>query len=281
MLDIKTRWNSLTTMLKRFLKINDPVDKTLTELGQQNISEENISTLKELLNLPLLLETAIKELSNNSATFLTAESVSKFIIESLDQLQMNISKNLSKQKKKRMDERRDKILMKLMIFLETENIPHSNKYFDYTSNVAAIALTVEIFKRIHISGCGNNSTDHNEVEEVVKEITSENVFESQNAANSLKQQLKEAISSITHVEEQSIVITTLLKKDFVVLTNTKTRTNNLNILYNALLTMKPTSTTTERVYSIAGLTRTKIRTRLNFTTFNAIIFLKYTFLKMK
>ena len=104
MLDIKTQWNSLVTMLKQFLKIKDPVDKTLTELGQQNISE-NTSTLKELLNVLLPLETAINELGNNSATLLTAEGVYKFIFESLDQLQTNISKNLSKQIKKQMDER--------------------------------------------------------------------------------------------------------------------------------------------------------------------------------
>ena len=69
-------------MLKRFLKIMDPIDRTLTELGQQKISEENISTLKELLNVLLPLETAIKELSKNSATLLTTEGVHKFIFES-------------------------------------------------------------------------------------------------------------------------------------------------------------------------------------------------------
>ena len=112
-----------------------------------------------------------------------------------------------------MDERRGKILMILMIFVETGNIPHSTKYLDYTSKAAIITLAVEICKRIHISGCDNNNTDHNEVEEVVKDITSECLLESQNAANSLQQQLKAAITSITHVEEQSIVVTTFLKKD--------------------------------------------------------------------
>ena len=125
-----------------------------------------------------------------------------------------------------MDERQD--LMTLMIFVETVNIPHSTKYFDYTSKAAAITLAVEIFKRIHMSGCDNNNTDHNELEEVVKDIINKSVLESQNAAHSL-QQLKAAISSIIHVEEQSIVITTLLKKDFVVLANTKTWINDLNI----------------------------------------------------
>ena len=66
-----------------------------------------------------------------------------------------------------MDESRDKILMTLMFFLETRNIPHSTKYFDYTLKAATITLAVEIFKRIHISDCDNNNTDHNEVEEVV------------------------------------------------------------------------------------------------------------------
>ena len=144
-----------------------------------------------------------------------------------------------------MGERRDKILMTLMIFVETGNIPHSTKYFNYTSKGAAITLVVEIFKRIHISGCDNNNADHNEVEEVVKDITSESVLESQNAANSLQQQLKAAISSITHIEKQSIVITTWLKKDFVVLANTKTRANNSNTLctsYNKTSTAISTAT---------------------------------------
>ena len=41
------------------------------------ISEENISILKELLKVLLLLETAIKELNKNSAALLTAEDVYK------------------------------------------------------------------------------------------------------------------------------------------------------------------------------------------------------------
>ena len=42
MLDIITRWNSLITVLKRFLEINDPVDKTITELGQQKRFQRRI-----------------------------------------------------------------------------------------------------------------------------------------------------------------------------------------------------------------------------------------------
>ena len=48
MLDIKTWWNLLITMLKRFLKIKDPVDKTLTELRQQKTSQRRIYQLLSL-----------------------------------------------------------------------------------------------------------------------------------------------------------------------------------------------------------------------------------------
>ena len=49
-----------------------------------------------------------------------------------------------------MDECQDKNLMTLMIFVETGNIPHSTKYFDYTPKAAIITLAVEILKRIHV-----------------------------------------------------------------------------------------------------------------------------------
>ena len=285
MLDMKIRWNSLITMLKRFLQIKDPVNKALSELGQPKISKNNISMLKELLDVLSPLEAAVKELSKNSATLLTAEGVYKFIFDKLNEFESEFSKNLSKELKKRMDERRDKSLMTLLIFLETGSIPQSNKYFDYVSKAIAVAFAVEIFERIHPTTEESNSSRYEEIQEVIEETTCRSDDDgsqnnTQNIGKSLlQQQLEVAISSITHVEDNNKA-TTLLKKDFMILTNTKIRTEKLNILFNALLSIKPTSTATERVFSTAGLTKTKIRTRLNHETLNAIIFLKYTFLKM-
>ena len=85
MLDTRVRWNLLTTMLKRFLQIKEPVNETLHEFDQQNISERNISILKELLDVLSPLETAVKELSKTSATLLTGEGVYKFRFEKLDE----------------------------------------------------------------------------------------------------------------------------------------------------------------------------------------------------
>lgn len=71
-----------------------------------------------------------------------------------------------------------------------------------------------------------------------------------------------------------------IKKEFRHLEVFKKRSESLDILFYALLTVRPTLTASERVFSTAGSVKTKIRSSLNFKTFNSIIFLKYDFNKM-
>lgn len=101
MLDIEIRWNSLITMLKRFDRIKAPLNKTLIDLGQPEIPERHIAILKELLDMLSPLETAVRELSKNSATLLTAEGVYKFVFNKLEEHDTELSKNLSHQIKTR------------------------------------------------------------------------------------------------------------------------------------------------------------------------------------
>lgn len=168
--------------------------------------------------------------------------------------------------------------MTLIIFLETGNIPRSNGYFEYSTKSAAIALAGVIYNRLFTTE--NVVISDEEIDDDVVEVHNTNI-------NLLQQQLHNAITSIRQIEnlqtnpKANNSATSSLKKDFLLLSASQTRTNNLNNLFNALLTIKPTSTATERVFSLAGRTNTKARTRLNFQTFDAIIFLKYAFSKMK
>jgi hypothetical protein len=54
-----------------------------------------------------------------------------------------------------------------------------------------------------------------------------------------------------------------------------TRTDNLQKLYNALLTIKPTSTDVERVFSTTNWYCSKIRSRLSDKSLSALVFLKF------
>lgn len=72
-LDIRTRWNSLIPMVKRFLQIKVCINSALDEFSQFNISENHISGLEEIVTVLEPLELAVNEISKNEANLLTAE----------------------------------------------------------------------------------------------------------------------------------------------------------------------------------------------------------------
>lgn len=65
-----------------------------------------------------------------------------------------------------------------------------------------------------------------------------------------------------------------IMNDFLYLDRTKKRTDKLKMLFNALMTISPTSTVCERVFSKSNFIKTKERNRLKCTHLNAILFLK-------
>jgi len=72
-----------------------------------------------------------------------------------------------------------------------------------------------------------------------------------------------------------------LKQEFLLFRNTGKRTSNLDDLCSALSSIKPTSTSNERTFSISANFCTKIRSRLADKSLNSLVFLKYVYLKPK
>jgi hypothetical protein len=69
-----------------------------------------------------------------------------------------------------------------------------------------------------------------------------------------------------------------LQKEFNLFETSGVRTPNLDMPLSVLRTIKPTSTASERVFSVAGNFKTKIRSRMKFRVLNALFFFKYCFL---
>jgi hAT family C-terminal dimerisation region len=211
------------------------------------------------------METAIKELSKNSASLITAEGVYKFLFKKFDEMGTKMSKKMAQIIKVRMNERRNVKLITLLMYLHTGSVSVSDKNFQYTTKNAAISFGQEKSKKFHSTGTAslNSSQECLDLEG------------DEHSRDDLQQQLKDAINSITNKTKAKD------NSDFKKLDGLGKRSEKLNVLYNALLTIKPTSTATERVFSTAGIIKTKLRTRLNTKTFNALLCLKYTFLKEK
>ena len=96
------------------------------------IPENDNFALQNLVDVLAPVETAVTELSKNDANLITAEGVYKFLFEKLQPMQTNIAKKLIYVIKIRMDERRDPVLMTLIIYLQSGNIPSSNAHFKYS-----------------------------------------------------------------------------------------------------------------------------------------------------
>lgn len=280
-LDIKTRWNSLTVMIRRFLILSECVNKSLVELNFEPISENVIVALENLVDVLAPVETAVIELSKKDANLITAEGVYKFLFAKLQPMQTNIAKKLMIAIKNRMDERRDPILMTLLIYLQSGNVPSSNDHFKYSSKSAVISFAVKIMEQIypqmfieeeHIHDSISSSSHADDLIEITSEI-------------GLQKELQNAISSITDQQNcevrnhKEIDKYNELKKEFRKLDSFKKRSPTLDILYHALITIRPTSTASERVFSTAGSIKTKRRTSLNFETLNSLLFLRYMFLE--
>ena len=113
-LDCKTRWNSIETMLERFLKIVDSIRHALQDLNSNLLNENNLHVLNDLLVALKPIKLAIEALGRQDANLLTADAILKFMIESLQQNDNAISKELSDALLIRINERRNKDLVSLM-----------------------------------------------------------------------------------------------------------------------------------------------------------------------
>jgi hypothetical protein len=69
-----------------------------------------------------------------------------------------------------------------------------------------------------------------------------------------------------------------LHKEFNLFETSGVRPPNLDMLLSALRTIQPTSTGSERVFSVAGNYKTKIRSRMKFRVSNALVFFFIYFL---
>jgi hypothetical protein len=69
-----------------------------------------------------------------------------------------------------------------------------------------------------------------------------------------------------------------LHKELNLFETSGVRTPNLDMLVSALRTIQPTSTESERIFSVAGNFKTKIRIKMKFRVLDALVFEKYYFL---
>lgn len=272
LLDCKTRWNSLVPMIERLLKLKKCIKQSLIDLlgtEKEYYNEQNFVILENILNILKPLELGVKELSNEQATLLSSEGVFKFMFKKLNDIDSDLSNEMLTSLKTEFLKRRNKEVVSLMKFLQNSSISQGDNFDDitYASKPAIYAYAKETMSRLYVIPEDENhvSTSGSE-DEICEPIT-------------LVMELKKSISSMSSKNPTKFQKNNFdsLQKEFKLLEGNGKLTHNLEKLLNALNTIQPTSTSSERVFSVAGTFSTKLRSRLQFPLLNALVFLKYYF----
>lgn len=258
-LDVKTRWNSIPTMLEPLIKTESAIRETLLEFKADLYLVDNVDfdCLKDLLEAMKPVKLAVENLSREDSTLMSADTILKFMFEKLSLIKSEISKKLMDNLKIRIDERWKVDVMDLLHSLQSSTITPSRATINFAGMLASRLFGV------------------NDVE--IIETTADNsiieILTLQEELNVLLQKNESPAVAPGHDNFK------WLKAEFTLFKNTGQRTENLQKLFEAILTIKPTSTDVERVFSVCANFCTKIRSRLSDKSLSALVFLKYYYKK--
>ena len=83
-LDCKTRWSSLVTMLERTIKIKLSIQKALLDLGEDiYLSDQEIAVMSSIVEALNPIKIALEALCRRDTNLITAEATVKFLLEDI------------------------------------------------------------------------------------------------------------------------------------------------------------------------------------------------------
>lgn len=269
LLDVRTRWNSTEAMIERFLQIWECVKEALAELGQQDLlTNKDVEVLRSLLNTLQPIRLASEALGRCDATLLTAEGSLSFLFNKLKKLDTPISREMYEALLKRIGERRNKELVSVLKFLNNRNL-------SATSELPVLSK-VQLHKFIRDEA--RNLIKTAQVQE--KSTRDDNSSDQEPSTLTLEQELESAIHEYAETSTSAIEpveISKVMQKEITLFELNGQLSNNLKQLLENLKTIKPTSTDSERVFSVSAAICNKTRSRLSDKSINVLCFLKYYF----
>lgn len=195
-----------------------------------------------------------------------AEGTVRFLLDELMAQGTSLSLKLYDAIRNRIDTRRDGTLIDLILYLNNPEYNYSDKHFKSTSKAAIHKLGIDLLKNYFVKDDSNSDLP-----------LSSNAEQIPMANISIRDRLKLSINDTTMSSENNAE-TNNLKREFNWFDRNKKRSPLLEKLYIALLTMQPTSTQSERNFSISNSILTKQRKRLLDKNLNAIVFVKSFFI---
>ena len=235
-LDCQTRWNSLLAMIQQFLKINEQIGVVLADISPSLIcTEQELDILTDIVDALEPVKLAAEALCRKNATLLTAEGIFKFLIYKLNQKKSSLCIRMKDAVLKRFTERRQSNLVSLYKYLSKPDCLYKiegHEIFNMPSKTVLQKTAKSLLSRLFL-------TKDIEILDQVERGKGRKEAEEQ---LSLQEELEEAIEhSAKKQRHNSNDELKAISKEMMVFEATSKRTTNLELLFNALETIPPTS----------------------------------------
>ena len=224
-------------------------------LDEYSVLENIVPTLQ-----PMKL--AIEALGRRDANLLTADGIFRFIFSQLDSINSNFSLELKARVAKRLKERSQNHLFGVLRYLHDPEL--SEEEIQFVPSKSSIYKSVKTTLSRLYPGLENNIVGYPNSQEIELNDSCTNENET------LSEKLEAAIRMSTVPTKIDLNDFTAIQKEMKVFEATKKRTENLELLYQALRSIPATSIESERAFSAAGLFITKLRSRISNDSINCI-----------
>lgn len=281
-MDCKTRWSSMCDMLETFYKVRLCVKKALIDLKVAiEFSEFEFNLMENTIAALLPVKITVEALCREDATLISADAALQFMFERLAEVEGEISEKLSFELNERVNQRRTEAAS-VVQFLHGQTDVNGFKFKIATKHIAGIFVS-RLMQRLnaHESSNLNDDTSVSQVDIESSEDSEEENQLIQNENMSLKAMMDKAISSAIAPKSNPLRFSNdmdgCLKREIATFVANGVRGELLEKCYKYLLAIPPTSVESERAFSASTLICTKIRSRLNDDTIDALCFLKAHF----
>lgn len=276
-LDCKTRWSSMFTMLETFSKVIVCVQKSLLDLRSDIVfSDQEVILLQNAINALLPIKLTVEAICRRDANLLTTDAALSFLLQTLSDLDSEISRDLKHQLEIRICERRLEASSALKYLHGGFSSHH---IFKIATKANATMFVKSLLVRLY-----NTQVEEENTENTVNE--SDEDFECiAPAPTTLKEQMEKAISLAINTKPKPVhAVNNFADQIRQEMSNFETsglRGQHLQKCYDYLLSIPPTSVESERAFSSSTLLCTKIKSSLKDDTLNALCFLKAHFLRQQ
>ena len=281
-LDSKTRWNTMFAMLQRFFKLKDCIKKALIDLKcTVSIEEWEWDRIHDLVQVLEPIKLTVETLCRRDANLLTADTALNLTLSEILQANTPIGLELALALRKRIKERRA-IFSSALQFLYTGSLGNDlDEVFEAPAKAKIISFLHDLILRLHPGTETNLETN----EDKVVELEAGPSRPKKRKESEFQKKMKDALEKIpdrAHKSKTRTEVKTLkstLNTEIKMFEGGGTKGLHLQLAYDHLLSVPPTSVESERVFSSSGYFCSKIRSSLEDNTLDCLSLLRSHFQK--